>query len=452
MFDPNLKTILEKNWQDWVYEPLRKILKIPSVSTRGEGIYECAETLVDILKNSGFETELWQIADAYPVVFASKNFAGADKTLIFYNHYDVQPEDPLNLWHYNPFDLSEDDGKLYGRGVADDKGHIIARLASILLATHVAQNLKVNIKWLMEGEEEIGSPNLHRYIEKFRNELNADFCIWESGGVDFRGAPELYMGMKGIITVEIHAKGPSRDLHSSVGVLSPNPIWLLTEFLSQLRDNDGYVKIPGFYDDVLPPTPDDERAISTIPLEKVEQWKKEWGVKGFVAGVDGREAIRKLLFEPTININGIYGGYTGPGSKTVLPGTAYAKIDIRLVPDQKPEDIYGKLISYKDSLGIEGIEIVPLKGMEAPARTPLDHPFVGKVRETAKDVYGEEPVLYPLVPGSGPMALFTDKLGLPVVGCGVGYEGSRAHSPDENIRLSDLKMGIIHVAHLLLSM
>lgn len=452
MVDPNLNTLLEKNWREWVYEPLRKILKIPSVSTRGEGVYECAETLVTILKNFGFETQYWQIEDAYPVVFAHKNFSGANKTLIFYNHYDVQPEDPLNLWHFNPFDLTEDNGKLFGRGVGDDKGHIIARLASILLATQIAQNLRLNIKWLIEGEEEIGSPNLHRYIEKFRSELHADFCIWESGGVDFRGAPELYMGMKGIITVEVHARGPSRDLHSSLGVLSPNPIWRLTEFLSQLRDKDGYVKIPGFYDDVLSPTLDDEKAISTIPLEKVKQWKKEWGTKEFVSGVDGREAIRKLLFEPTININGIHGGYTGPGSKTVLPSTAYAKIDIRLVPDQKPQDIYEKLISFKDSLGIDGIDIVPLKGMEAPARTPLAHPFVERVRTTAKEVYGVEPVLYPLVPGSGPMALFTENLGLPVVGCGVGYEGARAHSPDENIRINDLKMGIIHVAHLLLNL
>lgn len=448
----DLRTILGKNWKDWVITPLRTILQIPSVSARGEGIHECAETLLDLFKNFGFDAQVWHIGESFPVIFASLNFPNASKTLIFYNHYDVQPEDPLNLWDYKPFDLTEDNGRLFGRGVADDKGHIIARLASILLALEVTHSLPVNIKLVIEGEEEIGSPNLSKYIDAYRTELSADFCIWESGTIDVRGAPELYLGMKGIITAEVHAKGPSHDLHSSLGVLAPNPIWRLTKFLSYLRNEDGKINIPGFYDDVIVPSPDEEATISKIPLETVENWKKEWGVEEFISGVKGYEAIRKLLFEPTININGIYGGYIGPGSKTVLPGTAYAKIDIRLVPNQRPEDIYQKLLSFKDALGIDGVEIVPLTGMEAPAVTPIKHSFVQRVKETAEHVYGIEPVIYPIVPGSGPMALFREHLEVPVVGCGVGYNGSRAHSPNENIRIQDLRMGIIHMAYLLLNL
>ena len=437
-----------QHWWDEVLEGLGALVGIPTVSARGERLEEGARKVAELARRFGLEAEVVPFQDAAPFVLAWHS-SGAKETLLFYNHYDVQPEDPLDLWDSPPFELSRREGKLYGRGVSDDKGHILARLAAVRLALEaLGGTLPVNVVLLVEGEEEIGSPHVEVFLKEHQDRLRASGCIWESGGVNAFDQPELYMGMKGVIALELRARGPVRDLHSSLGPLAPNPLWRLVAFLNSLKDEREHIRIPGFYDDVRPPTEEDIEALKRVP-DETETWKREWGVDRFLTGVEGWEALRRLLFEPYININGIHGGYGGPGSKTVLPAQAVAKLDIRLVPDQEPQDIVEKLIRYRDALGFSDIEVRLSGGAEGPARTPLNDPFVKRVAQSAARTYGTEPVLLPIVPGSGPMAAFRNILGVPIVGCGVGYPESRIHSPNENIRERDLERGILHIADLL---
>ncbi len=443
-----LEKRLDEIWEDHVLRPLETLVSIPTVSARSQGLVEGAQAVADLARAVGFQPRIVEVEGSAPFVLGAMD-TGASQTLLLYNHFDVQPEDPVDLWDSPPFSLTQREGKLYGRGVADDKGHIVARLAAVRIAQDVLGKLPLNIRLLMEGEEEVGSIHMAQLLDTYEEDVRADFCLWESGSVGPDGRPELYMGMKGILTLELVARGPQRDLHSSVGVIVPNPLWRLVQFLAALKDEQEKIQIPGFYDAVVPPTEADRSAVQGIPLEIVQTWHQEWGVATFLTGVDGHAAILRLLFEPTININGIHGGYGGPGSKTVLPATATAKLDIRLVPNQDPKDIFRKFVAFRDQLGFRDIEVRAVSGQEGPARTPLDDPFVQLVAQTAGVVYQKPPILYPMVAGSGPMAYVRNRLKVPVVGCGVGYHGSRAHAPNENIRIQDLRLGILHVAYLL---
>ncbi len=429
-------------------EDLKRLCAQPSVSAHKQGIKECAALLVSMMEEAGLSARALPSPDPdYPIVFAERK-GRSPKTLLFYNHYDVQPPEPLDEWLSPPFEPTVRGGKLYARGVSDDKGHIVARLAAIKAVIKADGELPCGVKFIVEGNEEIGSPGLMGFVEGHRELLRADACLWEGGGVDWEGRPNITLGLKGILYVELICRAANRDSHSSLGTVVPNPAWRLVWALNTLKDRNERILIPGFYEHVRPPTPPELKAVEALPPED-EELGKSMGVKEFVLGVKGTAWHKRHVLEPTCTICGIVSGYTGPGTKTVLPAVASAKVDFRLVPDQDGKDIVGKLKAHLSAQGFGDIEVKAREAGELPARTPMDSPFVALVRDTARDVYGVEPLLVPNMGGSGPMHVFTHGLRLPVASAGVDYPDNHIHAPNENIRLSDFYTGVKHLAAIL---
>ncbi|MDP3061937.1 MAG: M20/M25/M40 family metallo-hydrolase [Chloroflexota bacterium] len=427
---------------------LARLCAQPSVSAQKLGIEKCARLLASMMEGAGLSARVLPSPEpGYPVVYAERK-GRSSKTLLFYNHYDVQPPEPLGEWVSPPFQPTERDGKLYARGVADDKGHIAARLAAIKALLKADGELPCGVKFCVEGCEEIGSPGLHRFVDEHKALLAADACLWEGGGVDWQGRPSITLGLKGILYVELECRTASRDSHSSFGTVAPNAAWRLAWALSTIKDRQERVLIPGFYADVRPPTGAELAAVDALPAED-EELKRSLDLSGFVLGVRGSAWHRRHTLEPACNICGMESGYTGPGAKTVLPSLARAKVDFRLVPDQRPQDILVKLKAHLAVQGFEDIQVKARDANEMPARTAMDSPFVGLVRETARDVYGVEPLLVPNMAGSGPMYLFSHGLGLPIASAGVDYPDNHIHAPNENIRLEDYRKGILHLAAIL---
>ncbi len=431
-------------------DSLRELIQLvnqPSVAAQNLGMEACADMVRDMLARRGFSAEILP-SEGAPVVVAERR-GRSDRTLLFYNHYDVQPAEPLELWTSPPFQAELRDGKLYGRGVSDDKGHFTARLFALDAWLATEGELPCTVKFIVEGEEEIASPSLPAFIRQNKERLQADACIWEFGGVDQRGVPMQYLGLRGICYVELSVETASTDLHSGLGgSIMPNAAWRLTWALASLKGPDERIRIPGFYEHVRPPSPRDRELLAQLP-DPAEEYRRQYGVSGFLKGLQGGLELRLAeVFEPTCTICGLTSGYQGPGSKTVQPARATAKVDFRLVPDQDPEDIVQKLRAHLDANGFEDVQIRYLGG-ELPARTDPDHPFIDLVCETAREVYGQPMQRVPMVGGSGPNHPFIHDLGLPVASAGLGYPDTRAHAPDENIRLDLYLQHARHMARLL---
>ncbi len=419
----------------------------PSIAATGRGIVECAELTAEMLRARGFAVELIP-TDGSPVVYGERK-GRSDKTLIFYNHYDVQPEDPVDLWDSPPFAPEVRDGKLFARGVSDDKGHTTSRLFAIdaLLAEH--GELPCNVKFLIEGEEEISSPNLEPVIKANTKKFAADACIWEFGGVNHEETPGMVLGMRGICYVELSVETASQDSHSGLsGSIFPNAAWRLIWALRAIKGNNGRVQIPGFYDAVKPPTNRDRALMAQYP-PVIEELRTRYGVQEFLGGVtDELELAIQAVFEPTATICGLTSGYQGGGSKTVMPAKASAKVDFRLVPDQDPRDILAKLRAHLDAEGFSDVKI-HYHGGGKPARTDPDHPFIQQVMDAALPVYGKPMLVEPLIGGSGPNHMFIEYLGVPIATSGVGHPGTNAHAPNENVRLDLYLKGAKHAARIL---
>jgi acetylornithine deacetylase/succinyl-diaminopimelate desuccinylase-like protein len=338
---------------------------------------------------------------------------------------------------------------MYARGVADDKGHIVSRLHAIDALLDQDGELPCNIKFVIEGEEETSSVHLHEFIDVHQSKLAADACVWEFGGVDFRDVPMQYLGLRGICYVELSVRTASIDAHSGLGgSIFPNAAWRLIWALRSIKGTDEFIRIPGHYDDVIQPSPRDLELIAALP-EISEEYKQRYGVDRFLKGLQGGVDLRlQEVFVPTCTICGFTSGYQGDGAKTVLPAFASAKVDFRLVPNQKPEDVLLNLRKFLDDGGFEDIEITYLGG-EPAARTDPDHPFVKLVVEAAEPVYGQPMQITPMIGGSGPNYPFIHTLGLPVVTAGVGDPGSQAHAPNENIRIDLYLKGAEHIARII---
>jgi acetylornithine deacetylase/succinyl-diaminopimelate desuccinylase-like protein len=373
----------------------------------------------------------------------------SERTLLFYNHYDVQPPEPLELWDSEPFTLTRRGDSVFGRGISDDKGHLTARLLALdaLLAT--GGGLPCRVKFVIEGEEETSSVHLHDFIVREKARLKADACVWEFGGVDHREVPIQYCGLRGICYVELSVETAAVDVHSGMGgSIIANAAWRLTWALAHLKGPDGRVRIPGFYDAVRPPSARDRALMEALP-EVADEYRRRWGVKGFLNGIEGGIALRMAeVFEPTCTICGLTSGYQGPGSKTVLPARASAKVDFRLVPDMTPDAVLKGLRAHLDAGGFEDVKIEKLGG-EPPARTDPDDPFVALVCRTAEPVYGMPMQRVPLIGGSGPNHPFVHDLGLPVATAGLGHPGSLVHAPNENVRLDLYVKHAKHMARVL---
>jgi len=426
---------------------LSRLCAQPSVAAQNWGMRECAQIVVELLAKRGFQVQLMETGGA-PVVFAERK-GKSDHTLLFYNHYDVQPAEPLDLWESPPFEPTLRDGKLFARGVSDDKGHLTSRLFAIDALLDEDGELPCNVKFIVEGEEEISSVHLPAFVSEQRDLLAADACVWEFGGVDFRERPMQYLGMRGICYVELSVETASQDVHSGTGgSIFPNAAWRLVWALNSLKGPDETIRLPGFYDAVCPPSARDRELMAALP-EVADEYRQRYRIDHFLKGLTGGVDLRiEEVFVPTCTICGLTSGYQGPGSKTVLPARASAKIDFRLVPDQTPEEVLQQLRAHLDAEGFSDVKVTFIGG-EAPGRTDPDHPFVKLVVETAADVYGAPMEIVPMIGGSGPNHAFLEYLKLPVVTAGVGHPGSQAHAPNENVRLDLYLKGARHIVRIL---
>ena len=430
----------------WI-EQLGRLCAQPSISAQHLGIDECAELTATMLREQGYSADILPTGGS-PIVFGER--AGkSEKTLLFYNHYDVQPPEPLELWNSPPFTLTRVGDTLYARGVSDDKGQLITRMAAAAAVRDVLGEIPVSIQYFVEGEEEVGSPNIPGGIAAYKERFAADGCIWEFGSVDYSGRPEQTLGMRGLCYVEFTVETAKLDCHSGLGgSLIANAAWRLVWALSTIKGPDERIRVPGFYDNVRPATERDMAYLASQP-DHSDEFIATYGVKGFLLGRKGGVELRRAaVFEPTATINGLTSGYQGPGAKTVLPAYASAKMDFRLVPDQTPEEIVPLLRAHLDAEGFEDVAVRYVAGVK-PARTDPDDPFVQMSIQAAEDVYGMTPIVEPLIGGSGPLHPFIHELGLPVVTSGCGHPESRVHAPNENIRIPDFINGIRHTARII---
>jgi acetylornithine deacetylase/succinyl-diaminopimelate desuccinylase-like protein len=428
-------------------DELGELCKIPTISALNLNLIEGAEYVGSLLEKRGFTVEIHPTHGA-PIVYAERK-GRSNKTLLFYNHYDVQPPEPLELWTSPPFEPVVRDGKLFARGVSDDKGHILSRLFAIDAILDSEGELPCHVKFVIEGEEETSSENVSDFVITYKDKLASDACIWEFGSVDHEGIPQQVLGLRGICYVELSVETASTDTHSGLGgTIFPNSAWRLVWALNTLKDQEERIRIPGFYDQVKKPSQRDREFFAKLP-DPSEDYKSRYGVKSFLKGVKrGVDLHIQEVFEPSCTICGLTSGYQGPGSKTVLPAKASAKVDFRLIPDQTPEDILEKLRKHLDQEGFEDVEIKYLGG-EAPGRTNPDDPFVKTVVDTAKEIYGVPMAIVPMVGGSGPNHVFLEELKIPIVTAGIGYPGSKAHAPNENIVIDHYLKGAKHITRIL---
>src|SRR5579872_5019919 len=415
---------------------------IPSIAADRPAVHDCVALVHQLLERRGFAVDIVPTA-GNPAIIAT--LGEGERTLLLYNHYDVQPADPIDAWESPPFQPARRNGSLYARGAIDDKGEIVARLAAIdaLLARYGKLPFKLTL--LVEGEEEIGSNNLEPLLQQQRERLGAAACIWEAGSSDHRGRPEIWLGVRGELYVELTAKTLNRDAHSGSAHILPNAAWRLLRALATLKDENEKILIEHFYDDVKAPTPAQQALLAKLDVE--DEFRREYGVERFVAGRSGL-ALAAAVFQPTCNICGVWSGYTEEGTKTVIPSRASAKIDFRLVPDQDPATIEGLLRRHLDTHGFEDVRVRTHSAQIASVSDPGD-PFVQLAIDAARDTSGLEPVVYPLIGGTGPAALFTRHLQVPFVSLGCAYPGSRKHAPDEHIRVQDFIRGADCIATLM---
>ena len=417
---------------------LQTLIRQPSVSAKNEGIEECAKLVQTLLKNSGIHSELLRLKKGVaPIVYGEiKSKQNPKKTLMFYNHYDVQPADPFDLWEFPPFSATRKGNKIFGRGATDDKGELITRIKAVEAYLKTTGDVPCNIKFVIEGEEETGSAHIEDYLKKYKKKFSCDGVIWEFGYVDAKNRPIIGLGMKGLLFVELSIQESIRDAHSSLAVLIKNPAWRLIEAVHTLRDSDGKILIKDWYKDVLPFSKKDLDIISKEPFDQ-NAFKKEFGVKSFVGNKKGLDAKKALVGGATCNIAGFVSGYTGEGAKTVLPGNALVKIDFRLIPKMDPKKQVMLLKKHLKSKGFPDVKIKVFHG-EAAARTDSSEPFVSQVKEAADKSFGTS-ILNVSNAGTGPMYPFVDILKAPCISVGSTYMFSRIHSPDEFARIDLLK-------------
>lgn len=422
---------------------LQTLIRQPSVSARRVGLLECANLVAHIMLKSGITSEVLYLDDLKndkkdippPIVYGEvKSKANPNgKTILFYNHYDVQPEEPLELWKTDPFSGKVEGNYIFGRGSSDDKGELITRIKAVEYFLKKTGDVPCNVKFIVEGEEEIGSLHVEKYLTKYRHKLTCDGVIWEFGYIDERDRPIISLGMKGLLYVELLSKGPSRDAHSSLAVLIENPAWRLVRALNTMRDNNGKILIRGWYKDVREFTPEELSLIANEPFDE-EEFKKEYGIDKFVNNATGIEARKAFVGMSTCNIAGLLSGYIGEGAKTILPAEAKVKIDFRLVPDMIPEKQFELVKNHLKENGFEDDIDIKLIHGEAAVRMPSNHSFIKQVEESAKETFGSA-IISISSAGTGPMHSFAKVLGAPCVSIGSTYIYAKIHSPNEFARI-----------------
>ena len=414
-------------------------LRKPSISAHGAGMDLVAEYLVNWLAKLGFETQLMP-TPGWPLVFGRRFDQPKAPTVLLYGHYDVQPPDPLDEWISPPFEPTIRNGRLYARGVGDNKGQHFAQILAVESILAVNGRLPCNVIFLLEGEEEMGSPHIASFVNEHRDLLKADLVITSDGPLPPNGQPKIECGVRGVIGFELRARGANRDLHSgNFGGVAPNPLWTLVHLLSTMKNEQGEISIEGFYDHVQSPTELENLTLTRLQVDE-DAVKSDLGITHFDAPIDGRTFYERLAFWPTLTINGLHGGYGGPESKTVLPHEAFAKCDIRLVEAQSVEEIFSKVEAHVRQHAPE-VELIRQGGME-PSKTPLDSPFVEPLKEALRIATDQEPLLFPAMGGSLPDYVFTKILGIPDFTVPYANADENNHAPNENLELDLFIRGI----------
>jgi acetylornithine deacetylase/succinyl-diaminopimelate desuccinylase-like protein len=432
-------------------EELKAFLAIPSISAlpqHADDVKRCANWCADEMRRIGMENVKLVDTPGNPVVYGDWLGAAGAPTILFYGHYDVQPVDPLELWQSPPFEATVRDGEIYARGSADDKGQVFMHFKAI--EAHLKQNgaLPVNMKIILEGEEEVGSVNLDNFIRDHKSELGADVVVISDSPMFARGVPSICYGLRGLVYFQIDLRGSNTDLHSgSFGGAVANPAFVLSQIIAQMKDRGGRIKIPGFYDDVVPLQDEERKEWATLPFNEKE-YKKAFGIPK-VFGETGYTTLERTWARPTFEVNGLLSGFTGEGAKTVLPAVAMAKVSMRLVPNQTPDKIAGLFEAHLRDVTPKTVElkITRMHGGK-PWMTSYDNPFVQAAGRAIERGFGRKPV-FTREGGSIPVvSTFQEELGLPSVLFGVGLPDENAHAPNEKLDVANFHGGIISSAFL----
>ncbi len=425
---------VERNARSFI-ERLQSLCRMPSVAARGTGMRAMADEVEQSLKRIGAGTRIFKIGHGQPIVYGE--CGAGQKAFIFYGHYDVAPIGNVTEWSFGPFSSTIASKKLYARGVSNGKGDIIARLAAVEAYQKSFGKLPVTLKFLIEGEDNLGSHSLYRFAKENAELLQANGCVWDEGYKDTRDNLVISLGFKGISFIELRVQGARTELHSKWGGIVPNPAWRLVQALSTITSPKGVITIDGFSSHIAPPTLEDLEALKQIHLDE-GSLKKDFRITGFVRGVKGHSLIKELVFGPTCTICGIHTGYTEAGHKTVLPAYAMARLDFRLVPDITPALVVKLLRDHLDLRGFHDVEIVEVASSPYAKSSSISRVARSTI-EAAQEVYNAPPVIYPLDPASGPVGGVCGvcEPQIPVVSVGTNYYASNPHGPDENIRLDD---------------
>ena len=437
-----LQKVLEyiQSHQDEYVALLQKFCRQPSVAATGEGIQEMAQMVYDHLDALGANPERIETGGS-PVIYGRIG-GEVDRTFGFYDHYDVQPVDPINEWIDPPYSAVIRDGVIYARGVADNKDGLVCRLCAVDAWQKVYGKLPLNVKFLFEGEEEIGSPHLVPFAQAHPDKIQCDGYVWEGGNREPGCQPEIHMGVKGLLYVELHAKVSTRDAHSMYAAIMDNAAWRLVWALNTLKDQDGNVLIDGFYDGIPPVSQDDLDAFKTDTFDE-EDAKEMLGIERYTSNITGDELLTRLYYKPTCNIAGLTAGYQGQGSKTVLPATAMAKVDFRMVPGQDPMHIVELLRKHLDKHGFADIEIKVLSGCPAHRSDP-NAPFCKAAIRTLEQVFGQPVCIHRCSGGTSPMYAFCKETNIPAAMFGASSEKANIHAPNEHLAV-DAFMDMIRV-------
>lgn len=442
-------TIIESRVEseiDTLTSQLQQLIRVPSVSAKKQlTITKCAELVSEIMSKAGIKSELLKLEynseEIAPVVYgevkSKKNPDG--KTILFYNHYDVQPPEPIELWDDDPFSGKIDGNLIFGRGASDDKGELITRIKAVQYFLDETGDVPCNVKFIIEGEEEVGSSHLEKYLIKYRQKFSCDATIWEFGYIDENEIPIISLGMKGLLCVELHAVCANADLHSGLAVLVENPAWRLVHALKTIRDENGTITIKNWHEDIRDFSAEELECIKQEDFE-ISDFKKNYGLSKIFNENDIEKMKKASVGGVTSNISGLFSGYIGEGSKTVLPSKAMAKLDFRLVPEMKPEKQFELLRDHFDRNGFKDIQLKYLSG-EPACRIAVNNEFVKLVEASALEEFGKV-IKSVSSAGTGPMWYFNKILKCPCVSIGCTYKYSRIHSPNEFVRIDLIKKTI----------
>lgn len=430
---------------------LFKFLKIKSISAQNVGMEECAHFLKNFMDECGISTRLLKLDGAFPALYGEMLNPDAEKTLLIYGHYDVQPEDPIELWDSDPFQPEIRDGKIFARGATDDKGNLMATLLALKTLLAVNDSLPINLKFFFEGEEEIGSPNMKTYMEEFQDLLAANYTILCDRGIHESGRPQIYLGNKGITHADITVHGAKRDVHSGQAPLIPNAAWDLVRLLNKLKNDHDQILVDDYEVEVIKPSEEDLELLSKIPFDK-QEFADTYGISDVINGNAHKthvDSLVQLLYQPTMTINGLISGYQGSGNKTVIPNRATAKLDFRFVKIMDPAQSVERVKSYLSKV-YQGKIDVKFGDVRNPSKVSPSADIVKTSIAAATEIYGSEPVVWPLLDGSGPMSLFEELLGAPaiIIGLGAPFAYANTHAPNENIGIEDYLNGIKVMAYI----